>query len=190
MRLRGPPLRPLKSKEGEETHVRGAERRPGRGSPCERSLGIRGASGGVRRKGPWEGREESRLVRGELRVCTARRASELVTCSVRWGNSYPEWDSHHLGDTQLVGTGVIIESQKGTGSHNTLRAEPVLEPGLFSSQPSPRKVHLISLTPGQLQEKPYRKKGSIFIIPAILKLGTFEGDPVVLKMFNISCIRI
>lgn len=96
---------------------------------------MRGASGGVRRKGPWERGEESGLVRGQLPVCTARRASELVTRSVKWGNSYPEWDSHHLGDTQLMGTGVVIESQRGTGSHNTLRAEPVLEPGLFSSQP-------------------------------------------------------
>lgn len=86
MRLRAPPRRDLKSKAGEEARAREAGRRPRRGSPCEGCLGVRGASLDPRGQGLGkEGRSHTGSA-GELRVCIARRASELVTSSIRWGN--------------------------------------------------------------------------------------------------------
>lgn len=66
----------------------------------------------------------------------------------------PRWGSHYLGDSPLAGVGVVIDAQRGaetgSGPHGTLG---LLEPRLVFHPASPRKAHLISLNPGQLQEK-------------------------------------
>lgn len=66
-----------------------------------------------------------------------------------------------------VGVGVIREAQRGAetsaGYLNTFQVEPLLEPRLlFSTQLSPRKDHLISLTSGKLPEKLWRQRKAIF----------------------------
>lgn len=56
------------------------------GAVRERSaLALGGALAGPGRTGLWEGGEEPGCVGGQLRVCIARRASELVMSDIRWG---------------------------------------------------------------------------------------------------------
>lgn len=75
----------------------------GRGRSCEGSLGI-GVRRLPRRTRLWGGKEESGWVGGALRVCVARRASELVMSKVEGGH-LPGMGQPLPRGSQLAGRG-------------------------------------------------------------------------------------